>query len=218
MVFRVRHFVVCLLAVLRWDPDTDRIYAVVLVHDPNQWFTEGYQAWDAGDRIEVFCQGDAEGGTGWDTYYDVAQQYMVGPNTLGDGWATWGWGQEIGEDARFEFAVKTGGDMILYEIGVGAFHHYGGLSGAQTVSSDLQAGDIVGFDILVDIRWADNGFGMLSENLMTGKSEDADKFARYLLVDQADPGDCKSNPADLDRNCTVDAKDIAIFAENWLAE
>lgn len=202
---------------LRWDPETDKIYALVSVVDTVSWFMEAYTAWDASDRIEIYCQGDGAGGTGWSQEYDIAQQYMVGADGAGGAWASWGRGYAIEEDAGFEYAVNVIGGIVIYEVGVTAFDHYGGLSGEETVLSELQAGDVVGFDIVVDTRWAENGFGMLSENLMTGKSLDAGKFARYVLVD-AEVGEERIDVADLNRDGFVGVGDLLLFAENWLKE
>jgi hypothetical protein len=57
---------------------------------------------------------------------------------------------------------------------------------------------------------------MLSENLMTNKSLDAGQFAKYVLVDQANP-DTAHIVGDLDEDGDVDLADVAGFAENWLA-
>ncbi len=201
---------------LRWDSETDKIYAAVVVHDTAWWFTEVYTAWDASDRIEVYCQGDAAGGTGWGGGdYDVAQQYMVGADGAGGAWAAWGWGEAIGEDAGFEYAVSVSGDMIIYEVGVSAFDHNGGLSGGDTIVTDLHSGAVVGFDLVVDTRWASAGFGMLSENLMTGKSIDAGQFARYVLIDTGS-GAGRFDVADQNGNGIMEFDDLVRFAEEWL--
>jgi hypothetical protein len=173
-----------------------------------------YTDWDASDRIEIYCQGDAAGGTGWNEDYDAAQQYMVGADGSGGKWANWGRGYAIGEDAGFEYAVNVSGDMIVYEVGVTAFDHYGGRSGETSVVTELTEGIIVGFDVTACTRWADDGFGMLSENLMTGKSADASQFARYVLAD-AD-GDAGFDVADLDGDGVVGLGDLVRFAEEWL--
>jgi hypothetical protein len=75
--------------------------------------------------------------------------------------------------------------------------------------SELDVGDVVGFDLVANTRWS-GGFGMLSENLMTGKSGNADQFARYLLVEHV-------GCADLDGDGLNTFKDVRILCENWLA-
>jgi len=100
-------------------------------------------------------------------------------------------------------------------VGVTQFDNYGGFSGGDTIVTDLKVGDVVGFDLVVDTRWS-GGFGMLSENLMTGKYNDADQFAIYMLAEEAGGPPCFERVADVDGNCIIDFYDLAIIAENWL--
>ncbi len=201
---------------LRWNPDTDKIYVAVVVNDSNHVFTDEYIKWDASDRIEIYSQGDAEGGTGWLRVYDVAQQYMMGPNTSGGSWATWAYGEALGADVGLEYAVAVNGDQIIHEAGVLMFDNYAGFSGGTTIVTELKPGHVVGFDVLVSSRWESDGFGMLSENLMTGKSGDAAQFARYTLAEQTSVLPYASRDADLDKNGIIDWFDLAVLAENWL--
>ncbi|MHC4867817.1 MAG: right-handed parallel beta-helix repeat-containing protein, partial [Planctomycetota bacterium] len=104
-----------------WDPNTDKIYAAVVVQDGNHVFSDEYVSWDASDRIEIYTQGDAEGGTGWYGIYDAAQHYMVGPNTAGGAWATWALGDPIDPNVGLEYAVSVVGNQIRYEVGIPQF-------------------------------------------------------------------------------------------------
>jgi len=193
---------------LQWDGVTDKVYAAVVVNDTDHVFTDEYVSWDASDRIEVYSQGDAEGGTGWYGIYDAAQQYYVAPDTIGGSWATWALGGTPGTDVGLEYAVNVNGAQIIYEVGVRQFDNYGGLSGGETVLTDLYAGHVVDFDVVACTRWDTVNFGMLSENLMTGKHKDAGKFAKYLLVDEI-------FSVDLDGNGVVNYADLEILFENW---
>ena len=83
-----------------------------------------------------------------------------------------------------EYAVAVKGNTIIYEIGVPQFDYFGGFTGGQTVVSQMKTYKVVGFDIVASSRWGQAGFGMVPENLLTGKSDDADKFAQYTLVSQ----------------------------------
>ncbi len=202
---------------LRWDPDTDKIYAAVVVTDSDHVFSDEYIKWNASDRIEIYSQGDAEGGTGWVGTYDVAQQYMMGPNDSGGSWATWALGETLAEDAGVEYAVTVDGNQIIHEGGVLMFDSYGGFSGGESIVTDLRPGLVVGFDILASTRWVADGFGMLSENLMTGKSGNASQFAKYTLVEQLSDSSSAPVEVDLDKNGIVDWFDLALLAGNWLA-
>jgi hypothetical protein len=199
---------------LRWDANTSKIYAAVIVYDGDHVFSDEYMSWNASDRIEIYSQGDAEGGTGWVGDYDVAQQYMVGPNTSGGYWGTWAFGEPLGGEG-LEYAVVVDGERIIYEVGVKQFDNYGGLCCGQTIVSDLEVGDVVGLDLIASTR-SSEGFGMLSENEMTGKSGDANQFAHYMLSDQAGGPPCFARPSDLDGSCQIDFGDLAVLVYNWL--
>jgi hypothetical protein len=206
---------------LKWNSDTDKIYAAVIVDDANHVLFDYPTNWDSSDRIEVYIQGDPNGGTLWgigDRYYDKAQQYAVGKGTSsGWSWATFGAGQAIPIGAGFEKAAVLDGSKIIYEIGATAFIWYGGRSGADTIDQSLVAGLEVGFDIVASTRYdvPDADFGMRSENLMIGKYADAQQFRTYTLFDDQ-CGRWGYFPADLDRNCEVDLGDFMIMAGDWM--
>lgn len=210
-----------------WDGERGKIYAAVVVRDGNHVFADSYESWDASDRIEVFSDGDiSDGGgrygAGTQTLYATAQQYMIGPNTTGGCWATWGNGQAVETEAELEYSVRVDGDLLIYEIGVKMFD-YLDAAGQDTITTDLAERTIVGFDIAVDTRWGpkvavSDHFGMLSENLMAGKHRDSANLARYALVGRLGGSSKDPLKADCDRDTIVGASDLAIFAEQWLRE
>jgi len=206
---------------LRWNRHAGKIYAAVIVDDNDHVFTDEYISWDAGDRIEVYSQGDAEGGTGfWDPEHpnwDSAQQYMTAPDTAGGTWATWGNAWPLGPDVGLEYAAVVDANRIIYEIGVKQFDNYGTFSGDPTVETDLHFGHTVGFDIVADTRWT-GGFGMLSENLMMDKFKNGDSFAKYVLTDRYSDSLYGPLIGDIDRNQVVDISDVYTLAQNWLAQ
>jgi len=208
-----------------WNGRTDKVYAAIVVYDGNHVFTDSYESWDASDRIELFSDGDisdggARYGEGTQALHATAQQYMVGPNTTGGYWAAWGNGQTIETDADIECAVHVDGDCLIYEVGVKMFDYYGAAIGQDIVATELTANRIVGFDIAVDTRWGppSDNFGMLSENLMTGKHRDSTNFARYVLVDKLGRSSSIPLKCDCDRNTVVNAADLALLVQQWLGE
>lgn len=118
-------------------------------------------------------------------------------------------GEPLDANAGLEYAVTVDGDQNIYEVGVRMFDNYGGFSGGETIVTPLDVGDVVSIDLVANTCWS-SGFGMLSENLMTGKSGNADRFAGYALVKQI-------TCADLDRNGSLNFADLAIIADNWLS-
>jgi hypothetical protein len=188
----------------------------VVVEDAEHWFTDEYIKWNAGDRIEIYCQAGGQGGRDWLGTYDIAQQYMMGPNTSGGSWATWALGETIGQDVGLEYAVSVDGDRIIHEAGVPMFENYGGFAGGETILAGLQAGSVVGFDVVASSRWADDAFGMLSDNLMTGKAGNAEQFSTHVLVTYLPITTDAVGIVDLDNDGEVDWSDLVLLAENWL--
>lgn len=129
-------------------------------------------------------------------------------------WASWADGQPLVPDVGLEYAVSTKGDSIIYELAVPVFESYGGLTEEANVVSKLVPGKVIGFDLIALTRTAEGGFGMLSENLMRNKSQDASQFAQYQLLDVN--GGCGASGADLDGDCLVALSDLVIMAEVWL--
>jgi hypothetical protein len=199
---------------IRLDPDSGKIYLIVHVEDEDHVLSNDYIRWDASDRIEVYVQAVPEGGTDFLGKYDIAQQYMIGPKPAGGYWATWALGEQIGEDVDFECVVRRYGESITYEVAVPLFDYYGGFTGQETVRAHLEPASIIGFDVVVSSRSAD-GFGMLSENLMTGKSQDAGQFAKYILGPVKLYMPNAGYRADFNYDGFVDWLDLALLAEQW---
>jgi len=205
---------------VRWSDVTDKIYLAVVVNDPDRTFiTYNYAA----DELEIYSQGSAAGGMGWGAggtdYYDVAQQYFVGADGSGGQWTAWAnLALDIGTDAEFESAVVVSGNVITYEVGIKQFNNYGGRSGGSTVVTALEPGIYVGFDVIVDTVFS-GGSSMISENLFTGKYNDAGQFQQYELVNtlpQQYCGDWGYLGGDFDENCRVNFADFATLGLQWM--
>jgi hypothetical protein len=199
---------------LRWNPDTDKIYVAVIVEDTNHIFQDYFGAWDDSDRLELYSQGDAEGGDYGDNQ-EIAQQYFVAPDANDGSWATMRDGLPI-SGSDLEYAVKVNGDLIIYEVGVKQFDYFGGLSGGETIVTKLGVGHVVRFDVVVSTRWSDVGFGMLSENTMKRKWRKANHIALYILSDKVLAPPYIPLIGDLNRNGVVDWLDLQILCNDWL--
>ena len=212
----------------RWDQSNNKVYLAVVVRDNNHLFQDVPSSYNSSDRIEIYSQGDAAGGTDWGAegsgYFDVAQQYVVGPGSTTNSWASWATYPDgtrtIGGDAGFSYAVSVSGNQITYEIAVTQFDNYGGLSGGATAATSLAAGKIIGLDVLVGTRYNSGAnYGMLSNNLLTGKSNNAGQFAQYELIDtlpQPVCGDWGYLSGDIDKDCKVNLTDFTQLAKQWL--
>ena len=166
--------------------------------------------------------------------FDKAQQYAVGYTNTAPGWAwaIYGNGAYIPgnpepTDPDFKAAARVSGSAITYEVAVPMYIWNGARSVADTDVRDLTLGAEVGLDVIAFTRWAPNDpctavaeYGMLSENDMTGKFDDADQFRRYILVTSlSDPLPCGAwgyFEQDLDNSCDVDLGDLDMLALSWL--
>ena len=185
---------------LKWSSSTNKVYAAITVDDMDHVFESSPSYWDTSDRIEVYAQGDPNGGVEYGAngsgLFDIAQQYAVGYGGLTQGvsWGVFGDGTYLPgaldpDDAEFEHSVRTSGSTITYEIGAKMFIFYGGHHpGIDSEVRQLAVGQQVGFDVVVNTKHGpaphdpdDGDLGMLSENLMLNKYINADKFQRYEL-------------------------------------
>ena len=226
---------------LKWSESQDKVYAAVIVEDGDHVFENNPMNWNTSDRIEIYMQGDPNGGTGYGggdpdgiAPYDKAQQYAVGAGLapFHFAWGRWGTGAYVSgtgvTDAQFEYAVSVGSTTVMYEVGAKAFVWYGGRSGVPTVVREIVAGDEVGFDVIVDTRHGSlpledpdysSDFGMRSENMMTRKWDDAGQFRKWTLADTWPGLGCGNWGylyADLNEDCYVDIGDLVIIVQNWL--
>ena len=195
----------------RWDASNSKIYIAVEVNDTDHVFTSSYTAWNDHDGIELFTQGDAAGGEygmGADPVsFENAQQYMIGYDGSGGSWAVFGNGDA--PDPSLEYAVVVSGDTIRYEIAVKQYDSY-----PSTVTT-LNVNDIVGLDVVVSSKSALN-FGQMAANTVYPKSQNADSFEHYTLVDELPCGTWGYLPEDLNTDCRVDLADFTEIASHWL--
>ena len=210
---------------VKWDDAANKVCAAVQVADYDHVFETVPTNWNTSDRIEVYAQGDANGGVGWGWVkdglpnYDKAQQYAVGYHSsiFNTTWGRFGNGRYLG-GLPLEYFATVDGDTIIYEVGVPMYIWYGGISDpadpCMTIRKDLMIGDIVGFDIVVNSKRTD-GFGMRSQNDMVGKFNNADQFLHWELVGST-CGPWGLYAGDVDADCEVGLADFAVMAGQWL--
>ena len=189
-----------------WDPCNDMVYSVVVVEDADHVFETAPSSRNSSDRIEVYVQGDPNGGDQWGSeaseHYDKAQQYVVGYQNIAPGfaWALVGDGIICPLDPgdpwacgpEFEHAARVSGSKITYEIGASIYIWFGGLTTPIGSVADeirqLGPGIQIGFDVVVGSRWGsaphdDEEYGRLSANLKMDKHIYAESFQRWELRD-----------------------------------
>ena len=75
---------------------------------------------------------------------------------------------------------------------------------------------MIGFDVVVSSRDSEGHFGMLSDNLLTGKSQDAGQFSKRVLSAPRLYLPEGGYGSDLNYDGVVDWKDLAMLADQWL--
>lgn len=206
---------------LRWDGTTNKIYGAVIVQDTMHYFISVYDDWNKSDRIEVFSQGDAAGGTYWNSTSDAAQQYFVGFNAAGTSlWAFWPGGYDIETQAGFQYAGSIVGDQIIYEFAVTQFDNYAERFGSEgtTQVTQLQSGNYVNFDVVIDDRYGSGSaqFGSLATTSAIGRASNADSFLHLKLVNSLSCGAWGYVNGDVNNDCYVNFADVSEFVEKWL--
>ncbi|OHB53905.1 MAG: hypothetical protein A2Y12_09425 [Planctomycetes bacterium GWF2_42_9] len=203
---------------LRWNENTDKIYAAVIVKDTVQFFTDEYEDWSNSDRLEIFSQGSGAGGQYDTSHSDIAQQYFLGINTAGNGyWACW-WPGDPLIDTNLEAAVSINGQDMIYELGVQMFDNFGGRGYGETVVSQLITGKHVRFDIVIDTRsgFDIEQFGVLATTEAQNRYDNADNILEYELVESIPCGGWGYQNGDLNADCLVNFKDLAMVASDWM--
>lgn len=200
-----------------WNSD-GRVYVAIRVDDVDHVFTDDYADWNSSDRAEIYFMGGGEGGLygnvcgGAETLQGPAQQYILGAKASddSDAWTAIGGAYEIPTDADFRYAVNVTGSLITYEASMTAFDFYGGLNGHPelTTLSTLEAGAVIGFDIVVGSTRAE-GYGMLAENDVENKYKHTYYLARHTLVEQI------CSPGDVNDDGFVGADDLVRILTNW---
>jgi hypothetical protein len=218
------------------------IYAAVRVIDNDHYLVPN-STWNGQDNVEVYVQGDPNGGTAWGAEdsqrFDVAQQYKIGKQLTypSSDWTKWGDGTiPLGggdpDSADFTGKSRLSGSTLIYEIKAKPWKYYGGRNPLEdSVAPELNPGDHVGFDIVVVTAYgstpedgSDGEYGALSANLDGGKFKDAAQFQRWELMDYdgtivpPECGDWGILVGDIyrDADCQVGLPDFGVIANEWM--
>jgi len=174
----------------RWQ--AHKVYVAVKVRDTAHSFTDTYGDWNTRDAVEIYLRSDSSGDI---TYanWTTAQQYIVGIKKSDHTkvWTAIG-GNNVATSLDGSSVAGIGsaagsvdGEWIYYEVEMTPFTYLGiaatGDLSTSTVST-LDVGDVIGLDVCVVGNNAGSYTGMKSENMMTGKSANWEKFGLHKLV------------------------------------
>ena len=217
----------------KWDDTSNLIYVAVTGTDTYHYFSDTEIRWDGQDVIELYV--DAADSDAWELSpdYVAAQQWVFGPDA-GASPGEWGggyWGNLGSDPCRpvgtlVDAAVDVTGDVISYEFAIPPYSTLSYSNPGSSVEVDLEAGLIVGLDVIMGTRASSASdpydFAMLCENTIhgfpSGKWDDALSFQNYVIkaADSGLCGDWGYFGVDFDMDCVVDLKDFAEFASTWM--
>ncbi len=206
----------------KWSPDTNLIYLAVKVVDGEHVFSPSHMGWNQQDEIEVYIDAGNTDHNLYNDYFDYAQEWVVGYNGSGGAWGHLDGHDEGGQPAGSDlpgYAASVDGDTINYEVAINPYYYYRGFGGTEMpqILISLESGITIGLDVLAGSKHS-SGFGMLCENMMTGKFKDAGQFLDFLLVEEVGGSSCGDwgyFDADINRDCKVDFRDFCLLSNNW---
>jgi len=171
-----------------WAPDM--IYVAVRGVDNVHVFNDTNVSWNAQDSVEIYVDSANKNVSGYSSTFSDAQQYVGSPSASqpDEEWLTLplttGPLDALGTGIVPAFEAVVDGQTIRYEI---AIRPYSALNINHPESSTvltLSPGMTLGLDVVMDTKYGDQGddFGMLCENMATGKFGNADLFLDHITV------------------------------------
>ena len=165
-----------------WSPATNLVYVVITGTDTDHIFSSDFVLWNEHDDVEIHIDANNTDTNPYNSTMRYAQQYFIGPNGTGGEWSAI-LGSSADDVIPGGYAVGVDGDVITYEF---ALTPYTDLNLADPVGSPvrtLQAGDVIGLDMVMSTKQTDGGFGMLCENAVGGKFSNASALLDHTLVE-----------------------------------
>ena len=213
----------------RWDDASNRILLAVRGTDTFHFFSDYPIQWDGQDSIEVYVDANNSDATPLVPFqFKYAQQWTIGPDA-DDTNDLWGGGEWVNisygasTPTGYTAAVDVTGNVISYELALPPFALYYAAGTPANVEVDLAVGLTVGLDVIMGTRTSSSGqpydFGMVCENTVGGKYDNASLFPNFTLkaAGTGSCGDWGYLDGDLDPDCVVNLGDFAVFAEEWMA-
>jgi len=166
-----------------WSPATNLVYVVITGTDTDHIFSSDFVLWNEHDDVEIHIDANNTDVTGYDSTQRYAQHYFIGPDGTGGKWShilT----QSADSAIPGGYAVTVNGNVITYEFALTPYTDLNLADPAGSPVRTLQAGDVIGLDMVMFTRQTSGDYGMLCENDQAGKWNDASKFLDHTLVGQ----------------------------------
>ena len=198
---------------VKWGDQGHKVYVAVKVQDSHHSFTDSCGMWNARDAVEIYLHTTGSGNVNYYNTQDTAQQYIVGimAGNQSQVWTSLSDTGSVPPSAGFEAAGKVDGEWIYYEVAMTPFEYFGGITGQPDILSPLSAGTVIGLDVCVVGHNGSQYTGMKSENMMTGKSSNWQKFGLHKIGANT----IVTLPGDANNDGKVDVSDLGILAANY---
>jgi len=168
-----------------WSPGTNLVYVVITGTDTDHIFSSSFIEWNEHDDVEIHIDAGNTDVTDYAYYRDTmryAQHYFIGPNGSGGEWSA-----ILGSSADAVipggYAVTVNGNVITYEFALTPYTDLNLANPAGSPVRTLQAGDVIGLDMIMSTKQTDGGFGMLCENAVMSKFSNASALLDHTLVE-----------------------------------
>jgi hypothetical protein len=173
---------------VRWS--AEKVYMAVKVQDASHYLSDDYWGWNTQDGLELYIHTNGVGDASYPNC-EIAQQYSMGLQSGGQSvWTIFGNNSmypsnmmTVPGNLSFEAAGSVSGEWLYYEIAMTPFEFCGAVSGKDNVISSLQAGDIIGIDVIVTSANSNGTYtGMKCENNKTAKAANWNQFGVHKLA------------------------------------
>ena len=169
-----------------WNDTANLIYMAVQYDDSYHVFHTECTGWNKDDNIEVYVDAGNNNTYQYNTLYEDAQQWVLGPDGLGGGWAELDDLDPMVAHDLHAFAISVSGATISYELAIKPYSYWRDYSEGTppNVLVDLAVGTIVGLDLVID-SVGDGTFGMVCDR-DPGEArwfEFAERFQDHTLSD-----------------------------------
>jgi hypothetical protein len=188
-----------------------KIYLAIRVNDAAHYFADSYGSYNDHDGVEIYLNTNNYGDTTYPNC-EIAQEYAIGfatnASTL---WTALMNGSMsspyyVTDENVFKVRGRISGTWLYYEVAITPYTTLGLVSGATTVATTFKGNEVIGLDVCAVGNNAGTYTGMVSENLLKGKSADYTQFGLHKLGLIA--GDANLDGA-------VDVGDLGILAANY---
>ena len=167
-----------------WNEAENVLYIAVVGTDTSH-VMHAHNGWDGQDGIELYVNVRNDDITDYASrLFDYAQQYAIGWDPAADSlFVVLGGDTVMPPAGRPEMAFGMVGNELTYEVKVRPYNVFDHGNVAASTEITLAADLVIGLDLVMNSRTVTDQFGMLCENVMVSKFNDAGQLRDHRLTD-----------------------------------